>query len=594
MATLAVKGLNRPLHLRSKSSSRPQRSNDSQSERDLKAKRVTTKPNQDTKDDAATASFVRRVLCSGHVQPGTENSPSLEGVLPPLTSSNEIDLQLYAIIAVIIKDFVQTWYTRITPDHEFVDEVIQIIAHCTRGLEQRLRRVDLESLLLDEIPRLLNQHTEATRFARSSTQSATSQSLGADARTVYHSVHPHPALSPVPTESDPETIVAQRSNEMIWRQLLVEGLLNNLLPPEDLQNPCLKVLVNEIFAELIVGNVLCNKVSEGWFIWDVTAKAIQASRPSGTSVPDSPKPKKSARLDQFGLLPDAASTRKPDRAKQQRIRSIYAIIINIGWEALRIVWLVYVSMRGLVLAFSNAIYLPPRSSDTKSRLQGSSGIASSPSTSFTASAEAECSADVVQDSALKQDRIAVLDMSVWQVPVHILGLDLSMPWLIGVVSLVKHYILQGPGRVGSLDARLDRLLSHHITTLLFSPSALPGLLRTVRANMFPNNAMAPGKPPPATDEDIRAIKRTCAEEILSLIPERVGGVYFGRCEAAETVGEQQQEQEKRRQREFEVGQVETSVLNLFSDGYLNKHFLFAVVEVVVCRLFPEMAGNGED
>lgn len=81
-------------------------------------------------------------------------------MLPPLTSSNEVDLQLYAIISVVIRDFVQAWYSKITPDQVFVSEVILIIAHCTRALEQRLQGVDLEALLLDEIPELIQAHLE--------------------------------------------------------------------------------------------------------------------------------------------------------------------------------------------------------------------------------------------------------------------------------------------------------------------------------------------------------------------------------------------------------------------------------------------------
>lgn len=37
---------------------------------------------------------------------------------------------------------------------------MQIIAHCTRALEQRLRKVDLEGLLLDELPELLEIHVQ--------------------------------------------------------------------------------------------------------------------------------------------------------------------------------------------------------------------------------------------------------------------------------------------------------------------------------------------------------------------------------------------------------------------------------------------------
>jgi PXA domain len=108
--------------------------------------------------EKATATLIRRILGP---QPGVDgrNSPtSIEEILPPLTSSNEVDLQLYAIIAIIIKDFVQVWYSKITPDHDFVDEVMQIIAHCTRAIEQRLRRIDVEELIFDEIPALVEAH----------------------------------------------------------------------------------------------------------------------------------------------------------------------------------------------------------------------------------------------------------------------------------------------------------------------------------------------------------------------------------------------------------------------------------------------------
>lgn len=41
---------------------------------------------------------------------------------------------------------------------------MNVIAHCTRALEQRLRNVDLESLLLDELPELLEVHVQGVPF----------------------------------------------------------------------------------------------------------------------------------------------------------------------------------------------------------------------------------------------------------------------------------------------------------------------------------------------------------------------------------------------------------------------------------------------
>jgi hypothetical protein len=126
----------------------------------------TAKPQKletDTTSDKATAAFIRRTLCAhnvllGNGEKGGTTPRPIDELLPPLTSSNEVDLQLYGIISVIIKEFVQTWYSKITPDQVFVNEVIQVIAHCTRAVEQRLRKVDLEGLLLDEIPGLLEEH----------------------------------------------------------------------------------------------------------------------------------------------------------------------------------------------------------------------------------------------------------------------------------------------------------------------------------------------------------------------------------------------------------------------------------------------------
>jgi hypothetical protein len=123
---------------------------------------------QKSRQHEATITYIKRILCSKphYLEAAGENPKSiesqpLEDLLPPLTSSNAIDVQLYALIAVILSNFVQAWYNRITPDQEFVGEIVQIIAHCTRGLEQRLRHVDLESLLLDELPELMIEHVNS-------------------------------------------------------------------------------------------------------------------------------------------------------------------------------------------------------------------------------------------------------------------------------------------------------------------------------------------------------------------------------------------------------------------------------------------------
>ena len=108
--------------------------------------------------EKATNTLIRRVLGPQTGVDSRTSPRSIEDILPSLTSSNEVDLQLYAIIAIVVKEFVQVWYSKITPDHVFVEEVVQIIAHCSRALEQRLRRIDIEELVFDEIPALVEAH----------------------------------------------------------------------------------------------------------------------------------------------------------------------------------------------------------------------------------------------------------------------------------------------------------------------------------------------------------------------------------------------------------------------------------------------------
>ena len=142
--------------------------------------RILTRNGSRTSDDTQTSQrldkpkndetikFIKQILCSqpidGSKSEKREDSAQkpLEELLPPLTSSNDVDVQLYAIIAVILSQFVQSWYGRITPDGDFVSEIVQIIAHCTRGLEERLGHVNLLEILQDEVPRVLDNHLNGT------------------------------------------------------------------------------------------------------------------------------------------------------------------------------------------------------------------------------------------------------------------------------------------------------------------------------------------------------------------------------------------------------------------------------------------------
>jgi hypothetical protein len=120
-------------------------------------------------NDRNAEALIKRILCadSTKTKPDDQAVPatdvkSVEELLPPLTSSDELNVQLYAIVAIILSTVVQAWYNKITPDSYFVNEIVRIIAHCTRRIEDRLKHVNLEVLLLDELPALLDAHLAGT------------------------------------------------------------------------------------------------------------------------------------------------------------------------------------------------------------------------------------------------------------------------------------------------------------------------------------------------------------------------------------------------------------------------------------------------
>ncbi|KAI9703639.1 MAG: hypothetical protein M1836_007409 [Candelina mexicana] len=528
------------------------------------------KAHVDTSDNA-TATFIRRVLCQNHQHHvGNEKDRAaarpINELLPPLTSSNDVDLQLYAFIAIIIKDFVYSWYSKITPDQGFVDEVIQIIAHCSRALEQRLRNVDIEALVLDEIPQLLEAHIVAYRTAHYPLHP---DPMAPEPLQLYHALHPHPALSPVPIPEDPAAVLEQETNEIAYRQLLVQGALAVLLPTEDLENACLRTLIVEVIGETVVGNGIGGKGSQSWLIWEGIRKMGEyvhrrlGRTERGFEVNEPTK----SRLEHFGLL---STTPMDDITRPNSRTSIHigSAVSKIAWRVVYLAFVAFVTLRFIVVALVTSSSLPPRSLKT-----------CPPSRKSSYSEKDQPPSDHSGEPFIRpqqrplQSKQPILSMKSWSCISHLLELDSRMPWLSGFLSFVQWMAITGPGKVGNTNGTLDKYLSHTLLTNLLTPTNLPPFLLTIRTTLFPNNTLAPSLPAPSPSE-ITAIKFSCATTLLSLLPRSVANIYF----ATADVKEQKREVEE--------------VLDVFGDEYCNKHLIYGILECVVVRLMPELGDVG--
>ena len=369
----------------------------------------------------------------------------IDELLPPLTSSNDVDLQLYAIIAIVVKDMVYSWYGKITPDQGFVEEVVRIVAHCTRALESRLRTVDLESLILDEIPELIEGHIHGrqaqTRCAgalankvtafRVSHQLQRLPPLLTDPHVIYHNLIPHPALSPVPDPAVPSSLTEQREHEAEYRQLLVQGALAVLLPTEDLENACLRTLVADVIADSILGNSIGGRVCEGWFIWGGITKLVDMvkARIDPKATGEEIEIDTRSRLEKFGLLSEKGESKK---ARKHDRRSTFS---SVFWRILQYGFLTFMTVRFVILGFITASSRPMRSTWT-SKTSGSSEPW-----------------PIVEGRGLPRPILSFKILSVMPV---LLDLRSRMPWLSGSLALLQHQLIHGPFGLAATDGILDQ------------------------------------------------------------------------------------------------------------------------------------------
>ncbi|CCU75661.1 PXA domain-containing protein [Blumeria hordei DH14] len=509
--------------------------------------RTTSK---DSPSDRATLFFVRRTLCSQLGDKHRCSPPApINEILPPLTSSNEIDLQLYACIAILFREYVQTWYHKITPDQTFVDELVKIIAHCTRALEQRLRKVDLESLLFDEIPELLDAHIQAHRISYLPLHPPP---LSQNSRQIYHSLTPLPALSPVPGEVEESSAHRQAENESAYRQLLSQGVLALLLPTEDLENDCLVSIVSELVSETLLG-LIGKRAAEPWQLWEGIAKL------AGLVKPQIPTNKARERNEQTTSEDENQFTSKAAEKETINYRALQTLQ-KYFWTFLQCGYLAFTMFRLFFHTISSASSLPSRSRQTLQAV-GTNNL---------------CQKEISKAPHQKHQQVSskqpIVAMKIWTCAARLIDLDARMPWLAAFFSMLQWTTLTGPGQIGKTDGIIDKFLSHAIRTHVLAPTALPEFLKMTRTALFPNNMLAPPRIAPDASESL-AIRRQCAEALLNLIPARIREIYFGPGW------------------EKMVREMEAS-LDVLGDSYCNKHLMYSLVDLVVVRLMPELAESG--
>lgn len=174
--------------------------------------------------------------------------------LPSLSSSANVDTQLYALIGLLFKSFINRWYNNITDDQKLIADVLKLISHLIKEIEIRLKRLNILSLLLDDVPYLLDNHLNTYRKIDKELGSSI---LPYDSPEIaFYSLSNHIGLS------------EDALDEQRYLRVLTKSLVNELIPKSDLNSQLAYKFLNSLLSDLILTNII-EKVSQPYQIFEI-------------------------------------------------------------------------------------------------------------------------------------------------------------------------------------------------------------------------------------------------------------------------------------------------------------------------------------
>lgn len=172
---------------------------------------------------------------------------------PSLTSSNKIDLSLYALFSLLIKNFIISWYVeslKLNNIEEFINELIFLFAHICRNIQGRINEKfdSFIKLLIIDLPYVINNHIAK-----------------------FNEIEKLQVI-----DNNEEFVKIFLDNYGIdhideYRLLLIESIIKLLLPNENTESEISKDFIISLLDGIIMGNLIKN-FSQNYVIWEIIGK----------------------------------------------------------------------------------------------------------------------------------------------------------------------------------------------------------------------------------------------------------------------------------------------------------------------------------
>lgn len=186
------------------------------------------------------------------------------------------------------REHVLTWYSKLTRDKSFVADVGSTLIQVIKNLESciSVTAACAPVLLGSDVPRLLESHISDFHLARKRHHVTRQQhQLGneqEDFATSFHRLRPHFAFDPARQPGSKLPFVSPA-----YLSALVDGLLQELLPPSDYQSPAERTVIREVLLYVVLSNFF-TRLAKPWFIHALIVKML-TSQPGASPSPQPPK-----------------------------------------------------------------------------------------------------------------------------------------------------------------------------------------------------------------------------------------------------------------------------------------------------------------
>ena len=498
------------------------------------------------------------------------SAPKTFEQLPALTSSTNVDMELYAFIGLLLQQFVFSWYSRISFDQngEFSNELIGVVAHMTRNIQQRIRAVDWGILLFDKLPIIFMRHMNAIRLAKEEVGSRFSDDFDDDlekefvSRFIAH--NPHFALTLDDYEStkglrlpkDKEKLESILTKEKQYSRLLTSVIVSMLLPMEELDSEITKSLLVSILNDLVLKNLI-ESLTDGFMIWSIAGSIMNKVATKSASKEADEKLNEDTAVDVNNSNPEVESSKNEATSESSSVDinkeqngtkntdSPSSAILDLRTKVYaKIVTICRISGDFIAYTRSASIFNMSKYSSTNNNGN--------------------------------KTEVNVLQFSVFAFLAELFSLATRIPFLFTIIEIIGIYCSKLP-RISRLA---NNALSNFMGSIVMRDSTAIILIRSLRKMFFPtdSNFMTEDRFIPTTEEELFEAKESSKLKIKSAFENNKGLQYVFKFIYAND-------------HDILDDDIE-SFLESFNIKFINKHLMWNLLDTIFTNLFAELTSDG--